>query len=69
MDQKKYPEAFKYNAFAAQRGNAYGQGQLGYMYEAGLATRKSIDSAVKWYRLAAQQGDPYSISRLKELGK
>ena len=40
----------------AERGNAQAQFNLGMMYENGQGVRQDDAEAVKWYRLAAEQG-------------
>jgi uncharacterized protein len=40
----------------ANQGNAYGQFNLGGMYAAGLGVEQDYSEALKWRRLAADQG-------------
>jgi TPR repeat protein len=40
----------------AEQGNTYGQTSLGFMYENGQGVLQDYAEAVKWYRLAADQG-------------
>ena len=40
------------------------QNNLGLMYENGLGVPKDYDEAVKWYRLAAAQGDALAQNNL-----
>lgn len=37
---------------------------MGYMYEVGLGVPMDLREAARWYRLAAEQGDSYSQTRL-----
>lgn len=41
---------------AAVKGNAQAQNDLGGMFEKGIGRRQDFVEAVKWYRLAAEQG-------------
>ena len=41
---------------AAFKGNAQAQNDLGGLFEKGIGRRKDFVEAVKWYRLAAEQG-------------
>lgn len=50
--------------FAADRGYALGQQELGWMYETGRGVVANPYESVKWYRLAAVQGWRYSQWRL-----
>ena len=52
---------------AAEQGHAYGQFNLGYMYENGLGVVKNIGEARRWYRKAAEQGSEDAKERLKKL--
>jgi TPR repeat protein len=42
----------------AQRGDAYAQAILGFMYANGRGVPQSYDVAVDWYVQSAEQGDP-----------
>ncbi|MFQ5672316.1 MAG: tetratricopeptide repeat protein, partial [Nitrospinales bacterium] len=48
---EKYKQAVRENPNDAEAQNA-----LGLMYELGLGVQKDYQQAVKWYRLAAEQG-------------
>ena len=41
----------------AEQGDAYAQGNLGWMYDTGQGVPPDDKTAVKWYKLAAEQGD------------
>ena len=41
----------------AEQGDATAQGNLGLMYDEGQGVPQDYKTAVKWYRLAAEQGD------------
>lgn len=41
----------------AEQGDATAQNNLGVMYEYGLGVPKDDAEAVKWYRMAAEQGN------------
>ena len=49
---------------AAEQGNAYAQFAAGWMYEHGEGTEKDIQTAVLYYRLAAEQGYKDAADRL-----
>ena len=49
-------EGFKYYKFAADRGYAPAQSNLGICYECGYGIAQNSIEAVKWYRLSAEQG-------------
>ncbi|KAI9199350.1 Sel1 domain-containing protein [Polychytrium aggregatum] len=53
---------------SAELGNRYGQYYLGSCYKNGDGVPK-INTAVYWYRKAANQGDQEAINCLKSLGK
>lgn len=38
------------------------------MYESGIGVQRDTAEAMKWYRLAAEQGSPYAKDRLRALG-
>ena len=51
-------------ASKSEAGNAPGQFQLGYAYQLGRGTEKDWAAAVKWYELAAAQGDTAAMNNL-----
>jgi len=48
---------------AADHGNAVGQVGLALLYELGKGVPKNLTEAVKWYRLAAKQGNQVAQKR------
>ena len=54
----------KWIRLAADRGSAWGQSNLGLMYEFGIGVRADPTEAVKWYRVAAEAGDAPAQWRL-----
>ena len=48
----------------AEQGNADAQSLLGIMYEFGQGVPENIKTALKWYRLAADQGVAHSLCSL-----
>ena len=48
----------------AEQGDAAAQYNLGWMYANGLGVPQDDQAAVKWYRLAAEQGEAYAQDRL-----
>ena len=51
----------------AEQGNAAAQGNLGRMYANGEGVPEDDAEAVRWYRLAAEQG--YAAAQLKPRGQ
>ena len=51
----------------AKQGDANAQYQLGTMYDNGQGVPKDVKEAVKWYRLAAEQGNTSAQKRFGEL--
>ena len=52
---------------AAEKGNIYSQKVLGKRYEGGRGVQKSVEEALRYYRLAADQGDKESLDAIKRL--
>ncbi|MDG1372525.1 MAG: SEL1-like repeat protein [Paracoccaceae bacterium] len=44
------------DSLAADKGHANAQHNLGYSYDVGQGVPQDYSEAVKWYRLAAEQG-------------
>ena len=44
--------------FAAEQGDTKAQSNLGLMYDQGLGVSQDYAEAVRWLRLAAEQGTP-----------
>ena len=53
-DKKK--EEFEQTKAKAEKGDAFSQYILGYMYSKGQGVPKDFREAVKWFRKAAEQG-------------
>ena len=53
---------------AAEQGDAKAQYNLGIFYENGQGVDKSLDEAIKWFRLAAKQDLPQAQNALANLG-
>ena len=51
----------------AKQGYADAQNKLGWMYVTGKGVPEDATTAVKWYRLAAEQGNAAAQSNLKEI--
>ncbi len=45
---------------AAEGGNAVAQYNLGVMYYNGTGVERNVEESTRWYRKAAEQGDPYA---------
>ena len=57
---------------AAEQENANGQNSLGYCYQHGVGVVKNEEEAVKWYKLASEQGFPeakYMLAHIYEYKK
>jgi len=54
---------------AAQQGSAPAQFNLGRMYSEGRGVVKNESEALKWFTLAAEQGDPDARARVKAVVK
>ncbi len=52
---------------AADKGLPKAQFMMGHYHEEGVGVRPDQDSALIWYRRAAQGGHPMAIARLVEL--
>jgi TPR repeat protein len=52
---------------AALQGHANAQNNLGAMYENGEGVPKSREEALKWYKLAAGQGNEWAQRNLDKL--
>ena len=50
----------------AEQGNAIAQSNLGWMYSNGKGVTQDDKTAVKWYTLAAEQGDARAQFKLGE---
>lgn len=57
-------KAFKYHMIGAKAGFATGQFSVGFAYHWGRGTQINYTEAVKWYRLAADNGLPQAQSNL-----
>jgi hypothetical protein len=64
----RYDEAYLKFLNLAIDGNEYAQNNLGEMYENGQGVERDKESAVKWYRLSAKQGNVGAQKNLKRLG-
>lgn len=53
----------------AEQGNPRAQYCLGVAYDAGKSVAKDNEEAVKWFKLAANQGLHEAIEILRSLGK
>jgi TPR repeat protein len=65
--QPSYKQAFDWFLKAALQGYAPSQHILGTMFEKGQGVEKNLIEAVKWYRLAADQGNPSAQSSLRRI--
>ena len=59
-----YAAAVGWYRRAADRGDARGQANLGFMYRDGRSVPQNYEEAVRWFRRAAEQGDAHGQSDL-----
>ncbi|WP_089832677.1 tetratricopeptide repeat protein [Halolactibacillus halophilus] len=62
-------EALTWYQLAAERGDSYGEYNLGHCYENGIGTQVNMKKAKYWYRLAALKGDRQAKDRIKVIEK
>jgi len=55
-------ETFEASLKNAKKGKAYAQHAVATKYEAGRGTKKNFNKAAKYFRAAAEQGHPWSMS-------
>lgn len=53
----------------AKQGYAFVQHNLGWMYDYGQGVPQNYKTALKWYRLAAEQGSDSAVSKVEKLQK
>ena len=56
LEREDHETAYKLFLPLAEQGNADAQSNLGLMYESGRGVPQDYKEAIKWYRLAADQG-------------
>ncbi|KAE8181676.1 hypothetical protein CF336_g8834, partial [Tilletia laevis] len=66
---KKEDLAFVFVDKAARKGLASAEFALGYYYEVGVGTEKSVENAKKWYRKAASHRNADAQERIDDLSK
>ena len=64
LEKKEYGEAYDVFVFAAEKGLAEAQCELGYMYAEGLGVTQDLEKSEHWYRMAANQGDGSALVSL-----
>ena len=62
-------EAIKCFEFAAEKGLDEAQYTLAACYYFGYGTEENVEKSLKWFRMAAEQGNKDAIDRLRELGQ
>ena len=62
--RKDYATSLKLLRPLAEKGNAYAQYNIGYMYANGQGVAQDYKEAVKWSKLAAEQGFAFAQSNL-----
>jgi TPR repeat protein len=66
--EKNYYEAANWYRKAAEQGDAFGQSNLGVMYQNGYGVEKDEFEAIKWYQKAAKQGQVFAQKQLTKIG-
>ncbi|KAB8127100.1 sel1 repeat family protein [Gracilibacillus oryzae] len=67
VESDRGDEAISWYQLAADRGDFYGEYNLGLCYENGIGTPVNLKKAKLWYQKAALKGDVQAKQRLKEL--
>ena len=58
-----YKEAMRWYRTAADEGDAIAQGNIGWLYQAGLGVPQDYEEAMRWYRMSVDNGS-HEASRL-----
>lgn len=58
--EQDYSKAIEYYRQSADRGDAYGQTNMGFIYYYGKGMEQNYSEALKWYKLAGEQGNSYA---------
>lgn len=66
-NEKEYEEAFKLFMIAAEKGYVEAQYEIGEAYYYGYGVEENKEEAVKWYKLAADNGSGYAKKKLDAL--
>lgn len=64
LDSGKHVAGFRLLLETAERGHVASQSGVGYLYDVGRGVRRSPTRALRWYRLAARQGDLVAANNL-----
>lgn len=64
FNRSRYDVAAKLYVVLAKQGEVSAQTNLGWMFNNGKGVTKDIKEAIKWYRLAADQGNPIAQNSL-----
>ncbi len=67
LNNSELNETIKFLEKAESEGSSLAQFTLAYCYETGKGVNKSIPTAVKYYREAAQRGNQFAYDQLKKL--
>lgn len=66
--EKDAKEMFEWFHKSAIQGNVKAQYMLGFLYDSGFGVARNVYEAVRWYRMAAEQGDTAAKEQLQILG-
>jgi TPR repeat protein len=64
FDNKNYEEAMSWFEKAADKGNAGGINDIGYLYHYGYGVKQNYTEAMKWYKKAVDKGNPSAIGNI-----
>jgi len=67
LEKKEYAKALELLSGPAEQGHAQAQYFLGMMYDKGYGVTEDDQTAIKWYRKAAEQGHIDAFRSLKEI--
>ena len=63
-DDNIFNDSFKCSLIAANKGDAYAQGNVGWHYQTGNGVAQDNKKAIKWFKLGVDKDAPYSLIQL-----
>jgi TPR repeat protein len=63
----EFKKELKHNKPLAKKGDVVAQVKLGYMYMRGMGAEQDIETALKWFHKAAEQGNAEAAYRLGDI--
>ena len=64
IDRQDYEEALRQLRPLAESGNAKAQSSLGVLYQLGMGINRDLQEAIKWFKLAVDQGEGIAAHNL-----